>query len=126
MSKYQVLIPENVRPYPDKYEIRTATTLVRYFKSDVRFIRRENRRNTPDVEIGKQMWEIKNPEGKSKTTIANQFRRARKQSENLCLDLRRIKLNETKAITHAKTQFFDQKKFKKLLIVKKSGEILAF
>ena len=124
--KFQLIILDDILPYPDKYEIRTATILARYFKTDVRFIRRENNGNTPDIEISGVKWEIKNPEGKSKTTIANQFKRAKKQSENLCIDLHRIKLNETKAINHARAQFVEHKKFRKLLIIKKSGEILAF
>lgn len=124
--KYEVVIPDNVSPYPNKYEIRTATILARHFKSNIRFIRRESNRNTPDIDVNGIKWEIKNPEGKSKTTIANQFKRAKKQSENLCLDLYRIKLNEARAINHAKAQFFGQKKFKRLLIVQKSHDILDF
>jgi len=55
-------------------------------------------RRTPDVNINGILWEIKSPRGGGKKTIDNNFRTARKQSKNIVLDLRRIKMHKTQAI----------------------------
>ena len=95
---------------------------------DIEFIAPRNSPNvhTPDIFMDGVSWEIKCPKGKSKRTIENNFRKAKQQAENIIFDLRRINIPEEKCMLELKRRFAQKRDVKRLLIIKKSGEILKF
>lgn len=69
--------------------------------------------------------EIKRPRGNSKNTIRNNIRTARKQSENIIIDLRRCKLREEKSISRIKEVYLKRKrKSGTYLIIRKNGSVI--
>jgi hypothetical protein len=70
------------------------------------------------------LWEIKAPKGDSSRTIENNLRSALRQSANLIIDLRRIKLNERKAISQITVKFKKIKKMNRLLIIQKNQKLI--
>ena len=71
-------------------------------------------------------WEIKCPVGKSKRTLENNMRKALKQSRNIIFDLRHLKLSEKSSINQLENEFKNRTRIKKLLIIKKDGELIEF
>ena len=69
-------------------------------------------------------WEIKCPTGKSKRTIENNMRKAITQSCFIIFDLRNMKLPEKQCISQLERQFHTRDKLRKLLIIKKNGELI--
>jgi hypothetical protein len=101
--KYEVIVKTSLKDLPKEHELSAALILSKYFKSDVTFLRPKTDK-TPDLEIKNIKWEIKSPRGDGKKTIENNLRGARKQSQNIVVDLRRIKMHQSKAI--ARIHFF--------------------
>ena len=99
LRKFKVIIKTSLEDAPKEHELSAAMILGDHFKSDVIFLR-PGEKKTPDVEIGDTKWEIKSPKGNSKKTIDNNLRTARKQSQNIVIDLRRAKLHQKKAEAH--------------------------
>ncbi len=86
---------------------------------------RPKRKKTPDVEVDGTKWEIKSPRGNAKKTIENNLRAARKQSENIVIDLARSKMHYTRAI--ARTKFYirtEAHHIKRLKIITKTQKII--
>ena len=54
------------------------------------------------------------------------MRKALKQSQNIIFDLRHLKLSEKSSITQLEYEFNNRKRIKKLLIIKKDGELLVY
>ena len=100
-----------------------ALILAYHFKTDVVFLRPRHAR-TPDIQINSVKWEIKSPLGNSKKTIENNLRLARKQSRNIVIDLRRIKMHQTKAIARIHYFLSRQKQIKRLLVITKDQKIV--
>lgn len=96
--KYEVIIKTDLADSPKEHELSAAVILAYHFKSDVVFLR-PGRKKTPDIDVKGVLWEIKSPRGNGKKTIDNNLRTARKQSHNIVLDLRRVKLHQNKATT---------------------------
>ena len=82
---------------PKEHELSAALILAYHFKSEVVFLRPQTDK-TPDVSVNDTKWEIKSPKGNAKKTIENNLRTARKQSENIVIDLARSKTHNTRAI----------------------------
>jgi hypothetical protein len=99
--KYEVIIKTDLADSPKEHELSAALILAYHFKSDVVFLRPE-RKKTPDIDVSGVLWEIKSPRGNSKKTIENNLRTARKQSENIVIDLARSKMHYTRVIARAK------------------------
>jgi ABC-type uncharacterized transport system ATPase subunit len=110
---------------PELHEIATAKFFNRLGK-DVEFLTPVYIKGTktPDIKMDGLLWEIKSPTGNSHRTIENNLRAALKQSTNIILDLRRIKLNERKAIDQINRAFKLSKKIGRLLIIKKNQNLL--
>lgn len=121
--KYGITIKTDLKDRPKDYELSAALILAGYFKSDVIFLR-PNVDKTPDIEVAGLRWEIKSPIGDGKKTIENNFRTARKQSLNIVIDLRRIKMHQSKAT--ARINFFLSKpsRLKKVLVITKSNKVI--
>ena len=112
---------------PEKHELETA----RYFAKqghDIEFIPPSNSPNihTPDIKMDGVEWEMKSPVGKSRRTIEQIFRKAVKQSKYLIFDLRRINISESECIKELEHRFNTKTYVKRLLIIKKSGELVTF
>ena len=121
--KYEVIIKTDLQDRPKDHELSAALILAAYFRSDVIFLRPQTDK-TPDIEIDSIKWEIKSPRGDSKKTIENNLRTARRQSLNIVIDLRRIKMHQSKAVS--RINFFLSKShiFKKILIITKSKKVI--
>ena len=110
--------------HPEKHEIEIANILNKYGKNvefliplDIKSTR------TPDIKMDGILWEIKSPKGSSSRTIENNLRCALRQSKNIIIDLRRIKIDETKALSHIRKQFNHSKSIKNILIIRKNSKI---
>ena len=116
-----------LKTLPERHELETADYLAN-LGYDIEFIAPRNSPNvhTPDIFMDGVSWEIKCPKGKSKRTIENNFRKAKQQAENIIFDLRRINIPEEKCMLELKHRFAQKRDVKRLLIIKKSGEILKF
>ena len=122
--KYEVIINTSLADSPKEHELSAALILAYHFKSDVIFLRPE-RKKTPDIDINGVKWEIKSPRGNGKKTIDNNLRTARKQSYNIVLDLRRVKLHQNKAMIRINYYLYaGPHKIKHLKIITKSKKII--
>jgi len=122
--KYEVIVKTDLQDRPEDHELSAALILAAYFKTNVVFLRPTSRK-TPDVEIDGTKWEVKSPRGNGKKTIDNNFRTARRQSQNIVVDLRRIKMHQRKAIS--RVNFFlssGPHRLKKVLVITKKSEVI--
>ena len=111
--------------HPEEHERETAKFFNKLGK-DVEFLTPSYTKGvaSPDIKMGGIVWEIKAPKGNSSRTIENNLRTALKQSESIIIDLRRIKLDEHKAISQIKKLFGISKKIKRILIISKEQILL--
>ena len=95
---FEVIIPNSIKPLPDKYEMSVARILSKEFQSDIRFIERSSIQ-TPDITVVStgEYWEIKNIKGNGKLTIEDNLRRASKQANNVVIGLLRSTMTPEKA-----------------------------
>jgi hypothetical protein len=121
--KYKIIIEASVNDSPKEHEFSAAIVIAEYFQSDVIFVR-PGVSKTPDFKIEGATWELKSPLGSSARTIENNMRTARKQSENIIIDLARTKIHQQRAI--ARINFFLSKPspFKKVLVITKTRKII--
>lgn len=119
----KTIIPFGV--FVEQHELDVAKVLNKLGK-DVEFIlpSRVKFSRTPDIKMDGMLWEIKSPKGSSSRTIENNLRCALRQSKNIIIDLRRIKIDETKAISQIIKQFKYSKLIRKIIIIKQNKEIL--
>lgn len=96
------------------------------FGFEIEVIRPTNtpRTHNSDFLIGGAIWEAKSPEGAGNSTIARQFHKASKQSDRMILDLRRIKMQPSKAEHEAMIRFEKSKSIKRLILITKDGRLL--
>lgn len=124
MAKYEVMVKTNVKDRPKDHEMSAALILANYyFKADVTFMRPQSNR-TPDIDVHGTRWEIKSPMGDGKKTIDNNFRMARKQSRNIIMDLRRIKMHQTKANARIRSFLSTPHGFKRVIVITKDQTIV--
>ena len=119
----RVVVPADVPNPPKAHELETARVLSTY-GVDVEFLKEvyDDGKRNPDVRMLGGIWEFKAPKGASESsTISNQFKRARKQSQHLVLDLRRTPLDDEFAIDQAVWRFYGQTKISGLIIIDKHG-----
>ena len=112
--------------FPEDHELKVA----RYFADrgkDVTFIRPSNIPgvHTPDIYMDGVEWEIKSPVGKGRRTIEVNLRKAVTQSDSIIFDLRRSCLKEDWAVNQLLDSFKSKTKIKRLLIIKKNGELIS-
>ena len=119
----RTIIPLKHCPHP--HELNTAKFFNKLGK-DVEFLTPSYTKGvaSPDIQMDGIVWEIKSPKGSSSRTIENNLRTALKQSENIIIDLRRIKLDEHKSISQIKKLFNVSKKIKRILIISKEQVLL--
>ena len=112
---------------PEKHEFETAKYFAERGK-DVTFLKPSSipTVHTPDIRMDGVEWEIKCPQGRSRYTIANNFKNAVAQSYYIIFDLRRISLPEKQCITQLEREFRGRTYLKRLLVIKKNLELLKF
>ncbi len=88
-------------PYPEAHEISAAGLLARFFQDNVLFIKRTADK-TADIRVSGIDWEMKSPTGKGKYKLL----------DKLCREVER--------------QFHLSNSLKRLILIKKDGQILAF
>ncbi len=77
---------------------------------------------TPDILMNGYRWEMKSPKGKGKWTIKNIMQKASRQSENIVIDIRRLKqFPQEKYISEIEQRFELTKRFKRLMIIGKGN-----
>lgn len=123
MRNFPVYIPLGISREPELHEKTAAQILANYFECRVMFIDC-GPTHTADIMIGNVLWELKAPKGNSKRTIQNNLRKADNQSMNIVLDLRRIKMVESRAVARARYELGRATRIKKLLIITKRGKVL--
>ena len=80
--------------------------------------------SSADFEMDGLIWELKCPKGKGKYTIRDTLKQASGQSANIVIDLRRLKLEQAKALAQISKYFKIIKKIKRVLIITKEQTIL--
>lgn len=123
MKNYRVIIPQNIQPVPERFEVSAAVLLLEYFQADIEFLPVSSLK-TPDIKINSQKWEIKSPVGGGKYTIQRQFQRAAKQSPNVVIDARRIKIHIDRVRREVSYQAGLAKSVKQVLLIEKTSKIV--
>ena len=123
-AKYRVIVETDFRNRPKEHELSAAILIANHFKTDMIFLRPSCQR-TPDLNAKGIKWELKSSLGDGKNTIKNNLHTARKQSTNVIIDLRRMKLHQTKALSNINHYFTSHRsKIRHLIVITKSEEIL--
>ncbi len=81
---------------------------------------------TADIRIQKIVWEMKAPRGSGRWTIKNIVQKASHQSENMIIDLFRIKIYEPRCLSELQRYFKKSKRIKRMKVVTKSKNIIDF
>ena len=122
--KYRVIVETDFRNRPKEHELSAAILIANHFKTDIVFLR-PSCQHTPDLNVKGIKWELKSPLGDGKNTIKNNLHTARKQSTNVIIDLRRIKMHQIKALSNINHYFTSHRsKICHLIVITKSEEIL--
>ncbi len=124
-SRPGVIVPNGAILKP--HELATVVLLTE-LGFDVTLIPKSNRygEHTADIKMAGVEWEIKSPKGKGKYLIQNTLHKAATQSENVIIDLRRIKLNEECALMQLKKEFPLSKRLQRMVVVTKRRKLLTF
>jgi len=118
-SVQHIIIPTNINPRPERFEIEAASIIAEYLRADAVFIAR-NAAKTPDVNIDGVEWEIKSPLGSSKHTIETQLKRASKQAAYVVIDARRCKIHIAKIRSQLRHHGAIKKHIKRILLITKA------
>ena len=122
--KYRVIVDTDFRNRPKEHELSAAILIADHFKTNIIFLR-PTCQHTPDLDIKGVRWELKSPLGDGKNTIKNNLHSAKRQSVNIILDFRRIKMNQAKALANVRYYFASHRsQIRHLLIITKTGEVL--
>ena len=125
-KQYQVIIKTSSNNRPRDHELSAALILTDFFQNDI-ILLRPIPMKSPDLAVKREKWELKSPTGSSKSTIANCFKSARKQSNNIIIDLRRCKLNEQNAKSRIRDAIRKRRrKNGRVLVINKRGKVLDF
>ena len=95
---------------------------------DVELIPRSNIKgvHTPDIIMDDKQWEIKCPKGNGRWLLENTLKKASKQSENIIIDLARIKIHQTRCLNELEKQFNMIKQIRKLFVITKTKKVIDF
>lgn len=122
--KYRVILETDFRNRPKEHELSAAILIANHFQTDIIFLR-PTCQHTPDLDVKGTRWELKSPLGDGKNTIKNNLHNARKQSVNIIIDLRRIKMHQTKAIANIKYYLTSHRsQIRHIIVITKSEDVL--
>ncbi|MDR1184360.1 MAG: hypothetical protein LBK67_06140 [Coriobacteriales bacterium] len=124
MSKYKVIIPTDIKPYPWPHEISAAVILAEYFQADVEFLKRIENAKSADVLIKGIIFEIKSPTGKGKRNIQHTLTAALKQSKCIVFDARRSRIHMNKVVGELQRQFKMTPSINRLLLIRKDKIVI--
>lgn len=121
-----MIIPGDLRNFPSTFEIKIAGILCETFWSNTVFVD-VGPLCTPDVLIEKrnQLWEVKALDGNSPNTVHHALGRARKQSTNVVLAVRKTRLRTQQIIGKIKGDLKDRRDIKRLILVTKEGKVIV-
>ena len=71
-------------------------------------------------------WEMKSPQGKSRTTVEHAFKRTAKQSENIIIDLRRTRIPANQIRASLEKLFKTSRRIKNLKIITAERQVIDF
>ena len=80
----------------------------------------------PDFIMDGLEWEVKCPEGKSKRTIENNIVNAERQSANIIIDLRRVKLSEKYCLSQIEINCRTRSRVKRIMVITKSLQLIEY
>lgn len=117
------ITPNGVILYP--HELKTVVLLTE-IGLDIILIPKSNKygEHSPDIKIGNLEWKIKCPKGQGKYLIQNTLHKAAHQSENIIIDLRRIKLKQENSLSKIEQTFRTSKRIKRIKVITKSRKII--
>ena len=122
---YSIIVPKDVFPKPSPREMSAAYVLLDYFKSDIKFVPRGNRK-TPDFLIKGLHWELKTPTGTGKYNIQHLLHSAIQQSNNIIVDARFSKMHISRIIRELKLHStLTTKGIKNLVVITKNKKIVV-
>ena len=81
---------------------------------------------TPDFMMGGVAWEMKSPQGKSKSSLEHLFKKATKQSENIIIDLTHSRMKEKVALKEVERCFNQTGSCRKLKVITKNHKLLEY
>ena len=112
---------------PEPHEFETAKFFSELGK-DIVFIRPSSIPNVhrPDILMDGVEWEIKCPEGEGKRTIEKIIKKAEKQSSNIILDLRWIRIPENRCLSQIKHNFDTKQQIKRIVVITKGLRLIEF
>lgn len=111
---------------PEKHEYETA----KYFAKrgyDLKFIGPhyiEGFKN-PDFKMCGKVWETKSPAGNSLRTFVDNYKKAKKQSEHIIFDLRRLSLKSERICLKMLKGKAESPNVKTLLVITRDGQLLT-
>jgi hypothetical protein len=122
----QVIIPVGHPNPPESHEIEAAWILARHFRCAVEFLTPvdDYKCKTADLIMDKIAWEIKSPQGNSKSTVRRQIGRALKQSKFIVFDGRRTSLADEILMNRIRAELKKRRSIKRVLFIAKSSEVL--
>lgn len=126
MNEPHVHIPFDHPDPPETHEVEAAWLLARHYCVQIDFLKPVDgyKTKTADLVIEGQVWELKCPSGKSKTTVGNQFKRAVKQSKYIIFDGRRIGIPDNEVKRRIEHELRKRKAIKRLLYIDAKGTVM--
>ena len=82
--------------------------------------------NNPDIIIMGSIWEMKAPKIYNENTLKKHFKKASKQSDKVIFDLRGAKQDTLKIEKFILRKFREPGKLRRMILIRKSGEMLDF
>lgn len=122
MKRGKVIIQEGAMIQP--HELKVGELLART-GCDVTFLA-VGIDKSPDIMFCGKKWEIKSPKGAKRRTMENNIRTALKQSNNIIIDLSRIKVSEDSCLRYIKDRKDRLGKKYSFLVIMKDKEIVEF
>lgn len=125
MTRKGRIIPNGVTL--EKHEYKTILVFTELGRS-VSLIPKSNKKgiHTADIVMDGKQWEIKCPKGNGRWLLENTLKRASKQSENIIIDLARIKIHQAKCLNELEKQFYKTKQIHRLIIITKTKKIVDY
>jgi hypothetical protein len=125
-DKAAVIIPGNLDTPPELKEVKSAWVLARHYNCVITFQPRIDgyRVHSPDIEMNGVLWEMKAPEGDSRTTIGRILRRASKQSKNIVIDSHHTSLSDEAVKKTLLFELSKRRQIRKIILITKDSEII--
>jgi len=120
MSNITIELELGARPSEREIEVVNILVINKIPRKQVVFLcpNRTKGAKTPDITIDGSPWEIKNIEKLGKYTIEHTLRTGLKQSGNLIIDLRDLRVDfQEKATKSIKQEFKQRKSWKGLVVI---------